>query len=154
MMAHQRAGISVVARPLLVCHTADSTPRNRMCSARQMTKRQRLEAKLQETVLRHLEARAVDGCVWWHTPNGGRRGVVDAVLLKRLGTLAGIPDLFILANGRLRGLELKAQGKEPTDIQCDMMEALEDAGAICHWSDNLDDAIGWLEDQHILHGKS
>lgn len=31
----------------------------------------------------------------WHTGNGGKRNLREAVKLKRMGVLAGVPDLFI-----------------------------------------------------------
>ena len=31
----------------------------------------------------------------WHTPNGGKRSLTEAVRLKKIGVRAGVPDLFL-----------------------------------------------------------
>jgi len=35
------------------------------------------------------------GWLWWHTPNGGKRGRVEAGRLRGLGVKAGVPDILI-----------------------------------------------------------
>lgn len=46
----------------------------------------------------------------WHCPNGGAREPREAAKLKRLGVVAGIPDIFILGEGGFAGaLEIKTQ---------------------------------------------
>lgn len=49
-------------------------------------------------------------CVWWHTPNGGKRHIRTAKKLKTAGVRPGVPDLcFVLPGGRFAGLELKSK---------------------------------------------
>lgn len=53
----------------------------------------RNEASEQIEVVR--DARAV-GIYLFHVPNGGRRSVREATLLRAMGVMAGVPDLLIL----------------------------------------------------------
>lgn len=36
------------------------------------------------------------GLLWWHTPNGGRRGKVEAARFKGLGVKSGVPDVIVV----------------------------------------------------------
>lgn len=74
-----------------------------------------------------------------HIPNGGRRGKAEASRLKKMGVLAGMPDIFLpCARGRFHGLyiELKRiRGGRTSDAQNTIMPALAAAGyavAVCH----------------------
>lgn len=45
------------------------------------------------------------GIYYFCVPNGGRRGMIEAMRLKRTGVMAGIPDLMIpMARGNWHGL--------------------------------------------------
>jgi hypothetical protein len=58
--------------------------------------------------------------VWIYVPQAGAFGK------------AGIPDILVLANGTLIGLECKADAKKkPTDLQVKTMKDMEAAGAPC-----------------------
>src|SRR5580658_2409350 len=65
------------------------------------------ERLLHSTVNEHIALRAQAGTWWTHFPAGGKRNAITGALLKQLGTRAGVPDLLILCQGRLFGLELK-----------------------------------------------
>ena len=81
---------------------------------------------------------------WWHTPNGGSRAQVErqdrrsgrtyrfspeAAKLKKMGVLAGVPDLtFILPNGQVAFIELKVADGTLSDEQADLRKLLLD----CH----------------------
>lgn len=69
------------------------------------------EDALQLAVIAYLDVALPVGAVWWATPNGGHRNPVTARRLKSLGVKAGIPDLFVLHQGQLIGVELKAPPK-------------------------------------------
>jgi hypothetical protein len=77
-----------------------------------------IEAGLQEAVVRYLRLMLRD-CVVYHTPNGGKRSIKTAKLMKRIGTFSGVFDLTILApGGRTYFIELKKNAKEKlTDNQ-------------------------------------
>jgi hypothetical protein len=54
---------------------------------------------------------------FFHVPNGGRRGIKEAVRFKKLGVRAGVPDLVILSSdGRTLFIEFKSdEGYLSTD---------------------------------------
>ena len=69
-----------------------------------------------------------------HSPNGGSRNIVEATKFKRMGVLAGFPDLFLfVARGGYHGLfiELKAKGGRVSKAQADMIARLQEAGYLC-----------------------
>ncbi len=63
-----------------------------------------------------------------------------AVKLKALG-FAGFPDRLVLCpGGRVRFVELKATGKQPTKLQCAVHKRLRALGFEVHVIDNREDA--------------
>lgn len=50
------------------------------------------------------------GAKVWHTPNSGERSKTEAARFKRMGVLAGVPDLIALTScGRMLFIEVKTQ---------------------------------------------
>lgn len=70
------------------------------------------ERDLHRALVKQLQVRCKPDVLWWHTPNGGSRNVIEAHQLKLMGTLAGVPDLLFFHDGTLHGMELKAPGKK------------------------------------------
>jgi len=103
------------------------------------------EEKIQAAVIQHLELRSRPGVVFWHTPNGGWRRPAEAGRFKALGVRAGMPDLMLLANGQLFGLELKAAGGKLSPSQIEAHEAMRAAGATVETATGLDAALEALE---------
>ena len=67
----------------------------------------------------------------FHVPNGGKRNPREAARLKRAGTLAGIPDLFVAEPcNNMSGLfiEMKSPKGKLTDSQKDMSDRLLNFG--------------------------
>lgn len=68
-------------------------------------------------------------------PNGGYRAIATAARMKRTGTKAGVPDIFLpVSNGREHGLfiEMKRQkGGKVTDLQRERMKMLTAEGYRC-----------------------
>ena len=110
----------------------------------------REEDQLQRSVLDHLRWRAVDGAFWFHVPNGGWRSPVEAMDFKSLGVTAGVPDLLIVHDGRLFGLELKVEGGRVSEAQYTTIEAMRRAGAIVAVAHGLDQALEQLEAWNLL----
>jgi hypothetical protein len=54
-----------------------------------MSVRKSPEAQIQRAVIQHLKARAVPGLVYFHVPNGGSRGKIEAAKFKAMGVRAG-----------------------------------------------------------------
>lgn len=52
-----------------------------------------------------------------HSPNGGKRDIITATHLKRMGTLPGWPDLQFHRDGETYFIELKQPGEYPSPVQ-------------------------------------
>src|SRR5215471_18733222 len=112
--------------------------------------RRRPEAAIQRAVFQHLRARGAPGVFAFHPANGGYRKPVEAAILKGLGVVAGVPDVFAVHNGRCFALELKAEGGRVTDKQFETMDALREAGAFTCIAEGLDRALAVLESWGLL----
>lgn len=72
-----------------------------------------------------------------HSPNGGKRNVIEGRHFKEMGTLAGFPDLFLfVARGGFNGLliEMKQKGGKQSDVsssQSVIAERLNEQGYKC-----------------------
>ncbi len=73
---------------------------------------QRPEESLHRAAVAYLRAALPKPWIVWHTPNGGGRSKAEAGILKAMGVLAGMPDLFVLGPERaLIAIEFKAPPK-------------------------------------------
>jgi hypothetical protein len=117
-------------------------------------RRQRPEAAIQRAVFQHLHTRAAPGVFAFHPANGGYRKPIEAAIFKRLGVVPGVPDVFIVHNGRCFALELKAEGGRATDKQLACIAALREAGAFTCIAEGLDRALACLESWGLLRGRS
>jgi hypothetical protein len=89
----------------------------------------RPEEQLQRAVIGHLVWRARPGVFAFHVPNGGWRSRTEAAILKSIGTVAGVPDVLCIFEGRTYALELKAKGGRVTDVQRVTHDRMRAAGA-------------------------
>lgn len=105
----------------------------------------RIEDSLQRALIQWIRAASSQSLVF-HVPNGGRRGKVEAAILKGLGVTAGVPDLIILWPGTCAGLELKAKGGRPSPEQLAIGERFLALGHRWACVDDLDDAMCILRD--------
>lgn len=108
------------------------------------------EEQIHKAVIAHLSARSVPGSFWWHTPNGGKRHIAEAVKFKALGVVAGVPDLLILKGGKLHALELKAAKGALTPSQRIVLTHMENCGAETAVAHSLDEALVTLEFWGVL----
>ncbi len=112
------------------------------------------EESIHITVVHFLQVSLPDGSVFFHPPNGGSRNLLEAKKLKRMGTMPGVPDLFILWDGKLICIELKAPGAYLSKAQKEMKAKLERAGAIyapvCR---SVDDVKAFLEPLLPMRGR-
>jgi len=84
-----------------------------------------------------------------HTPNGGSRNRLEAVKFKRMGVLAGIPDIELNVSRKgYHGLfiEMKVGMNRPTEHQNEMMEELTMQGYLCRVCWSGDDAIDEIKE--------
>lgn len=55
--------------------------------------------------------------LYCHVPNGGKRNKREAGLLKRMGVIAGIPDLIIFTAVSILLIELKGEDTAVSEVQ-------------------------------------
>ena len=85
----------------------------------------------------------------YHIPNGGSRNRLEAVKLKRMGVLSGVPDIELnVSRGGYHGLfiEMKVGMNKPTENQIEMMEELSAQGYLCRVCWSGDDAIDVIKE--------
>jgi hypothetical protein len=116
--------------------------------------RRRPEDAIQRAVFQHLRARAERGVFAFHPANGGYRKPVEAAIMKGLGVVAGVPDVIVIHEGRVYGLELKAPGGRASAAQLETLAAMEAAGAYTCVAEGLDRALEVLERWRILRGRA
>jgi VRR-NUC domain len=109
------------------------------------------EDYFQQQVVELLNKLKFNGVEFWHTPNGGKRGIKTAMKLKAMGTRRGVPDLIIsLPSGSMAFLELKSSNAKRkaesllTPEQRDFLALMRSRGHWAHCSNNFDDVCVWL----------
>jgi VRR-NUC domain len=89
----------------------------------------------------------------FHTPNGARRGVVEAAELKRMGMQAGIPDLILLIPNDVYHallIEIKTPDTYQSKEQKEFEKQIVDVGYCYSVCKSVDEFISLL--QHYLKG--
>ena len=95
------------------------------------------ESELQRACLKYFKLKYPNILIF-AIPNGGKRDIVTASIMKREGVVRGIPDLFIAyPNGKYAGMfvELKVGNNKPTKHQKEIMKMLENTGycvSVCY----------------------
>lgn len=98
------------------------------------------EDKIQASIVAYIRAVAPQ-CICFAVPNGGLRSKREAAKLKWTGTLAGVPDLIVLApHGVTIGIEVKAPGGKPSREQIAIGEEMLTLGHWWHLARSIDDA--------------
>lgn len=98
--------------------------------------------------MKHLESKLQQHCVRWFDlqypklkqllfaiPNGGKRGVVEAKIMKGEGVRAGVADLFLsVSKSECHGLyiEMKTEKGKQTDSQATFEQAVTAQGYQYH----------------------
>jgi hypothetical protein len=112
------------------------------------------EQEIQRAIVEHLSWRAHPDTFCFHVPLGGYRRPTEAAILKSIGTIAGIPDLVCIFEGRCYALELKTERGRVTEVQRVTHERLRRASAEVAVAFGLDHALATLERWRILRGRS
>jgi VRR-NUC domain len=115
-----------------------------------VTRRQQPEAAIQRALITHLRWRGVPNSFAFHPANGGWRTAVEGAILRSMGVVPGVPDIIIIHNGKVFGLELKTDNGRLTDIQRETLETMQRAGANVAVVYGLDQAIAQLEAWQLL----
>ena len=103
------------------------------------------EDQVQLAIVVHLRWLARPGVAWWHHPAGGWRAPATGARLKVLGARAGLPDILVLIEGRLHGLELKRErGGRLSPKQIAMHAELRAAGAVVETAAGAANALAIL----------
>jgi|YNPBryulayer2012_1023412.scaffolds.fasta_scaffold42434_1 hypothetical protein len=88
------------------------------------------ESELQRACLKYFKLKYPNILIF-AIPNGGKRHIITASIMKREGVVRGIPDLFIAyPNGKYAGMfiELKVGTNKLTKHQKEIINVLEKAG--------------------------
>ena len=88
--------------------------------------------------------------VWFHPANGGKRNVIEAKKLKRMGVLPGVSDFIFLKDGQAFALELKSDEGRLTPKQSEFLERWQDSGGESAWTKGIDSAIAMLKHWEIV----
>jgi hypothetical protein len=99
-------------------------------------RRRRPEDAIQRAICQHLEARAAPGLVWFHVPQGNKLGgkisangiAIQGAINRGLGVKRGVSDLIFLHNAKFFALEVKADGRTPTEEQLEFIDRVNAAG--------------------------
>jgi hypothetical protein len=114
--------------------------------------RRNLEDELQLAVAQLLDSL---GWFWWHTPNGGKRGKIEAARFKALGVKAGVADVTIAEpwhhgdnGGPMVAIELKGPGGRLQPTQREWLHRANRRGwlvAVCRTIDEVLDVLQFVE---------
>lgn len=111
-----------------------------------MVKRQYPEDDIQKECVKILLGwEALGKLTFYHTPNGGKRGIREATRFKALGVRAGVSDLtIILPGGRALFIELKAPKGTTSQNQRAFLDRVGKLGcptSICKSATELQDFL-------------
>lgn len=112
-------------------------------------RRKHEEASLQVTVMQNLDLLLPADAVAFHVPNGGSRNAREAANLKRQGVRAGVPDILIVHDGRVHGLELKSAKGTISDSQQTMFPRLRAAGMRIEVARTLKDVLRLVREMGV-----
>ncbi len=106
------------------------------------------EDQIHASIVTYLRTVLPDALVW-HTPNAPRSAIAGA-RLKRLGMVAGVPDLCLLVDGSLYFLEVKTDKGRLSLEQGAFIDAARGLGARATVVRSLDDVARVLKTWGIV----
>lgn len=115
-------------------------------------KRRRPEDLLQRAVCQYLDALQSQGrLLYFAVPNGGKRSMIEAAIMKGLGVKAGVPDLcIVLKNGVVAFAELKSEEGRVSEKQTWWLEHLAVFGCPTAIIRTLDDMHFFLTRHDVM----
>lgn len=108
-----------------------------------------VEDAIQRAIVQELRLRGT-GALWWHTPNGGKRNMIEAVRFKQLGVLPGVSDLVLITEREKFALELKAPGGRATETQLAFQSEWRERGGHAVIAEGVDEARACLKAWGLL----
>jgi hypothetical protein len=107
--------------------------------------RRRPEQAAQRAIFQHIAARGVPNLFAFHPWSGGYRSPIEARVMSGAGVRSGLPDVVLIHNGKVLGLELKAPGGKLSPAQTSAHRQLRAAGCEVATAVDLDEALACLE---------
>ena len=104
------------------------------------------EAAIHRSILAYLRAVLPSGWLTIHVPNGGSRHRIEAANLKRLGVVAGWPDLSIYGPTGCYFMEVKTPTGRLSNNQRQIIDQLKDMGHPVAVVTSIDDARDAVEE--------
>lgn len=87
------------------------------------------ESKIQIDIIKGIRLFYANELFAFAVPNGGKRNVIEAVNMKRTGTVAGVSDLIVLANNaKAFFVEVKTNKGKLSESQMDFKKLVENKG--------------------------
>lgn len=112
------------------------------------------EADFQTRLVEVLRARLKDALVF-HIPNGINMPIASAMKLRRMGLLAGVPDLGILhAKGKILFLECKSADGVDTTSQKNLFPVIRALGHRIEIVRNIAEALQYCDEAGIQFAES
>lgn len=107
------------------------------------------EDAIHRSILAYLRSVLPSGWLTIHVPNGGSRHPVEAANLKRLGVVAGWPDLSIYGPTGCYFMEVKAPKGRISNSQHRIMDQLKDMGHPVAVVRSIDDAKAFIAEHGL-----
>lgn len=86
------------------------------------------EDAIHKSILRYLRAVLPSGWIVMHVPNGGSRNPIEGANLKKLGVVAGWPDISIYGPSGSYFMEVKSKSGRLSQCQHRIIDQLADMG--------------------------
>lgn len=81
-----------------------------------------------------------------HCPNGGKRNAREGARFKKMGVLAGTPDILLWFNGKAAAIELKAGKNNLEQTQIEWRDRFVHAGGLWALCRSVDDVAAKLKE--------
>ncbi len=104
------------------------------------------ERDLQIQVVQHLQWALPEDALVFHVPNGGSRNKLEAINLKRMGTVAGIPDLVVLHDERAFFIEMKLGKGKLSEAQSFIISRIKRARCKVSLCRSMEDVENFLSE--------
>lgn len=98
------------------------------------------EDAIHQSILRYLRMTLPSGWLVMHVPNGGSRNPIEGAKMKRLGVVAGWPDISIYGPPGCFFMEVKSAKGRLSNCQHRIIDQLKDMGRPVAVVRSIDDA--------------